>query len=250
MLSLYVGLVFAYGIYGFLHNRATHDDVLQRTLMGLVWASTILHYYYDGFIWKVREKSTRVGLGLKCRRRPDAGPASRPRRMDPSSQMRSASFRGRLAVVWRTLRVSLCAAGRRSPREHARRSVRTRAEHCRGGSRQSGHPARAAASLAKYGWQQEAFDLLQHVVERHPSFADGYLMLGNLYLGAESWTKRPPVLRQLAQTQKRRMSVSWPITRRAKSTLSKSNLSWRKADFVQLCRKIPDTSHRSRLSGA
>ena len=66
MLPLYVGLVFAYGIYGFVHNRTSQDDVLQRTLLGLVWASTILHYYYDGFIWKVREKSTRVGLGLNA----------------------------------------------------------------------------------------------------------------------------------------------------------------------------------------
>jgi tetratricopeptide (TPR) repeat protein len=45
-----------------------------------------------------------------------------------------------------------------------------------------GAQARAAASLAKYGLQQEALDLLENVVERHPTFGDGYLMLGHLHL--------------------------------------------------------------------
>src|SRR5206468_3002754 len=30
----------------------------------VVTASTLLHFYYDGFIWKVRERSTRQSLGL------------------------------------------------------------------------------------------------------------------------------------------------------------------------------------------
>jgi len=29
-----------------------------------VTASTLLHFYYDGFIWKVRERSTRSLAGL------------------------------------------------------------------------------------------------------------------------------------------------------------------------------------------
>src|SRR5437660_8776866 len=33
-------------------------------LTGVVAASGLLHFYYDGFIWKVREKSTRQSLGL------------------------------------------------------------------------------------------------------------------------------------------------------------------------------------------
>ena len=39
-------------------------DVVKRALTGLVAASALLHFYYDGFIWKVREKSTREHLGL------------------------------------------------------------------------------------------------------------------------------------------------------------------------------------------
>ena len=39
-------------------------DTVKRILTGVVTASTLLHFYYDGFIWKVRERSTRQSLGL------------------------------------------------------------------------------------------------------------------------------------------------------------------------------------------
>src|SRR5204863_2155142 len=39
-------------------------ETIQRVLTGVVSASTLLHFYYDGFIWKVRESSTRQALGL------------------------------------------------------------------------------------------------------------------------------------------------------------------------------------------
>src|SRR5262249_42474845 len=39
-------------------------DVVKNILTGVVTASALLHFYYDGFIWKVREKSTRQSLGL------------------------------------------------------------------------------------------------------------------------------------------------------------------------------------------
>src|SRR5436190_1347029 len=62
-LGLYVGLVFAYGSIGYL-NSTIGMETLTRLLTGLVAASGLLHFYYDGFIWKVREKSTRQSLGL------------------------------------------------------------------------------------------------------------------------------------------------------------------------------------------
>src|SRR5881275_2815776 len=63
LIGLYVGLVFAYGSIGYLNSRIGMDT-LTRMLTGLVAASGLLHFYYDGFIWKVREKSTRQSLGL------------------------------------------------------------------------------------------------------------------------------------------------------------------------------------------
>jgi tetratricopeptide (TPR) repeat protein len=63
LIGLYVGLVFAYGSIGYL-NSHIGMEALTRLLTGVVAASGLLHFYYDGFIWKVREKSTRQSLGL------------------------------------------------------------------------------------------------------------------------------------------------------------------------------------------
>jgi Tfp pilus assembly protein PilF len=63
LIGLYVGLVFAYGSIGYL-NAHIGMDAVTRVLTGVVAASGLLHFYYDGFIWKVREKSTRQSLGL------------------------------------------------------------------------------------------------------------------------------------------------------------------------------------------
>ena len=63
LVGLYVGLVFAYGSLGYL-NSHLEVETAKRILTGVVAASGLLHFYYDGFIWKVREKATRQSLGL------------------------------------------------------------------------------------------------------------------------------------------------------------------------------------------
>jgi tetratricopeptide (TPR) repeat protein len=63
LVGLYVGLVFAYGSLAYI-NANLEIDTVKRILTGVVAASTLLHFYYDGFIWKVRERSTRQSLGL------------------------------------------------------------------------------------------------------------------------------------------------------------------------------------------
>jgi Flp pilus assembly protein TadD len=64
LIGLYVGLVFAYGSLAFINSRFIEMDTVKRILTGIVAASGMLHFYYDGFIWKVRERSTREHLGL------------------------------------------------------------------------------------------------------------------------------------------------------------------------------------------
>jgi tetratricopeptide (TPR) repeat protein len=63
LVGLYIGLVFAYGSIGYLNSHIGMDTV-KKVLTGVVAASGLLHFYYDGFIWKVREKSTRQSLGI------------------------------------------------------------------------------------------------------------------------------------------------------------------------------------------
>jgi tetratricopeptide (TPR) repeat protein len=63
LIGLYIGLIFAYGSIGYFKSQFELDSV-KNILLGVVTASGLLHFYYDGFIWKVREKSTRQSLGL------------------------------------------------------------------------------------------------------------------------------------------------------------------------------------------
>src|SRR5947209_5172974 len=63
LIGLYIGLVFAYGSLSYFNSRL-EVETIKRVLTGVVAASSLLHFYYDGFIWKVREKSTRESLGL------------------------------------------------------------------------------------------------------------------------------------------------------------------------------------------
>src|SRR5438034_8054288 len=63
LIGLYVGLVLAYCSVSYL-NAHIGIETVKRVLTGVVTASTLLHFYYDGFIWKVRERSTRQSLGL------------------------------------------------------------------------------------------------------------------------------------------------------------------------------------------
>ena len=63
MVMLYVGLIAAYGALGIIPTLVNNGSVILF-MNSLIATSTLLHYYYDGFIWKVREKSTQTSLGL------------------------------------------------------------------------------------------------------------------------------------------------------------------------------------------
>jgi Flp pilus assembly protein TadD len=63
LVGLYIGLVFAYGSLAYFNSRL-EVETIKRVLTGVVAASGLLHFYYDGFIWKVRDRSTREHLGL------------------------------------------------------------------------------------------------------------------------------------------------------------------------------------------
>src|SRR5256714_1266578 len=73
LVGLYIGLIFAYGSLGFFTTRL-EIETMKRVLTGAVAASGLLHFYYYGFIWKVRDRSTRENLGLA------AGSTSAPSR--------------------------------------------------------------------------------------------------------------------------------------------------------------------------
>lgn len=61
--GLYVGLVAGYGALGPLAEEVGAEKV-RDGLAGVLAASQLLHFYFDGFIWKVREAKTRANLGI------------------------------------------------------------------------------------------------------------------------------------------------------------------------------------------
>jgi Tfp pilus assembly protein PilF len=64
LIGVYVGLVLAYGAIGLTQSAITVESI-RHGLIGIVTASALLHFYYDGFIWKVRETQTRTMLGIE-----------------------------------------------------------------------------------------------------------------------------------------------------------------------------------------
>ena len=78
MLFVYVGLVLGYGLFRFL-PEAVSSPAVQRGVLALVAASTMLHFYFDGFIWKIRETKTSAALGIRRAAGPSpVGPAASP----------------------------------------------------------------------------------------------------------------------------------------------------------------------------
>ncbi|MEY2559118.1 MAG: hypothetical protein QOE34_2543 [Verrucomicrobiota bacterium] len=64
LIGVYVGLVLAYGSIA-LTTSGVSAEWIRHGLIGVVTASALLHFYYDGFIWKVRETQTRAMLGIE-----------------------------------------------------------------------------------------------------------------------------------------------------------------------------------------
>jgi tetratricopeptide (TPR) repeat protein len=63
LIGVYVGLCFAFGSFRFLEYGLT-DGPARNVILAFLATSGLLHYYYDGFIWKIRETDTSQGLGL------------------------------------------------------------------------------------------------------------------------------------------------------------------------------------------
>ena len=63
MVFVYIALVAAYGA-GTRLPEFLGGESLEELMVSVIWTSTLMHFYLDGFIWKVREQETRAGLGI------------------------------------------------------------------------------------------------------------------------------------------------------------------------------------------
>jgi len=70
LVMLYLALIAGYGSLNYWVGFVA-DETWHRLLIAFVFTSNALHYYYDGFIWKLREPDTRQDLNIARFRRPD-----------------------------------------------------------------------------------------------------------------------------------------------------------------------------------
>lgn len=63
LLPLYIAIIAVFGSLRLI-TESVHEPLAQKMLLACLAASTLLHFYYDGFIWKVREWKTRQNLGI------------------------------------------------------------------------------------------------------------------------------------------------------------------------------------------
>ncbi len=65
LVGLYVGLILAYGSLRYVEQGLLAPGTVRDVLTGILVASGLLHFYFDGFIWKMRQPSTRQGLEIE-----------------------------------------------------------------------------------------------------------------------------------------------------------------------------------------
>lgn len=120
LMGLYLGVIFAYGSLSLVVDRVS-TEILRNLLYGIIATSNILHFYYDGFIWKVRDPATRKSLGVGGRETVD--PSSTESRRGLWREARHWLWWGGLAMAVMVLYFTETRQAR-SALESQRRSVK------------------------------------------------------------------------------------------------------------------------------
>ena len=165
LIGVYVGLVVAYGALGLL-STGVSPDWIRQGLIGVVTASALLHFYYDGFIWKVRETHTRSNLGI-----------SDPTMVAATKRWSMPSWLGH-GLRWAALVVpfgALCAAqlgGRAVP------AVERTAKVAEVLPRDAKAQLNYGKALHEAGRTQEAIARYEAAISLQPSLAEAQMFLG------------------------------------------------------------------------
>ena len=201
MVMLYVGLIAAYGALGIIPTLVDNGSVILF-MNSLIATSTLLHYYYDGFIWKVREKSTQTSLGL------DQGAAGAEGRVhypwdvahllkwsplillvgwlflsDYSGTSLAQSRKKQLSQVYVE---SLMGKAALPPEEEEASWVYSQFEQAQATAaavpNDPDAQVRAAIMLANFGRNDEAVAILEKVNQEYPSYFNSHVSLAEICL--------------------------------------------------------------------
>jgi Flp pilus assembly protein TadD len=177
LIGVYVGLVLAYGSIAFLQSSAAVDWI-KHILIGVVTASALLHFYYDGFIWKVRETQTRAMLGID-----GTGVSGAP------SRRRAWPAWAGHSVRWAALAIPftfLCAAqlvGRAVP------PLERFAKVAEGVPQDAQAQLNYGKALHEAGRVQEAIPRYESALARKPSLAEAEFYLGLALSDLGDWDR-------------------------------------------------------------
>lgn len=179
LLFVYLSLIAAYGalrFFGQQWNENLSWPWLTHFALAVLGASTILHYYFDGFIWKVREQSNRQTLNL------ESSPQT------PKLEWTSA---GRHCLKWLLFfgpvfglaAAQVVNAQHRTPEQNLQvaQSLATLAD------RMPEAQQHLASSALATGQGEMAVSAANRSVELRPDWPLGWATLGNAQLLAGEW---------------------------------------------------------------
>jgi tetratricopeptide (TPR) repeat protein len=178
MLCVYLAAIAAYSSARYF-TAATGDRMFSgdlhnagQWLLALFVASSLLHFYYDGFIWKVSQRKTRANL-LDS---PDEGPEDR-------QAVRGAAHAGKWLVLL-AIAATLASAEQRyrtgGPDEETAAAALARLTPSVPEARRlaSGNATRRAAELIETGHADQAVEVLAAARDAEPGDAALQLALG------------------------------------------------------------------------
>ena len=241
---LYLGLITAYGALGLVAPLVA-DGTVSRFFYGVIFTSTILHYYYDGFIWKVRERTNQVNLGL--------GQSSN----SPGSRLQAVGIYAH-ALKWspaiivlgllfasdflnpplttthkqeleRSYTQSLVGKPVLPEREEEISWLYTRFEAAQVIAAtvpdDRGAQLQAAVLLANFGRNDEAVNRLEDLLRQHPDYRDAHIALGDIHYYRGN-------LNQASDRYRSALSESWTGQERSAMNLRLGEIDLRREDHA------------------
>jgi Flp pilus assembly protein TadD len=177
---LYVALILAYGSIADVLDYANVQapNVLQVSVSavsfwtGLFMVSTFLHFYFDGFIWQVREKNFRQGMGIGNEGVAPVRESSRLRFMEWAPAGWKWAF---FIVPAAVLGVSEFRSAEMPLVDQARNIAQLLPDRWQSNA--------VIGSLEKSnGREDQALEYLQRAVALNPTYSYGETLLGEIYL--------------------------------------------------------------------
>jgi tetratricopeptide (TPR) repeat protein len=172
LIVLYIAICLSYGSFDYVAKHLTSGRAFDIAA-SLVLASAMLHYYYDGFIWKIRERDTGETLGIKGAK----GRAG----LTPTWTM------ARHALLWSLFIVPLGLFGYlewtdkvAAPLDQAQAAVRSLPDNANAQSSLCG-------VLFEHGQVQQAFEVCQRALALDPEDPNALQYTGDIYIQRGEW---------------------------------------------------------------